>query len=559
MDTDKKNLGKTLVTTVTLNEVDSIGDLLLGISKYLPEADILVIDDASPDGTGRLVEKFQKSFSQLKVIHRPTKLGIGSAHKLAISFAYHQGYERLITLDADYSHNPRDLPRFEGLLTSNDFVIGSRYVEGGSCDYKGMRLGISKVANYLVRRLLSVPLYETTTSYRGFSRKLIEHLASIHLKANGYSFFFYITYIANKFSRNIAEIPIHFSDRREGKSKISKTEIIIAFFTLLKLAFQECFGASSNIEKWKTIEGGKVNPCPCCSHQDVDLYLKSHNSKDLLEGELEDTFNCTTTKHRRHPTIVKCLRCGLCYVNPMPSKELLESSYTSAKDPTYLANMSARHLTFKYNWKSIRKLFPPPARLLDVGCHCGAFLDIAKEHGYTIEGLEPSKWAAEISAKRLNVDIFQGMINQYPKSNKPFDIITAWDVLEHLSDPIDDLKQINRNLRLGGKFIFSTICIDATYTKLLGKYWPWYLDMHLLYFTQNSLANILYKSGFHIAQVRPYRHIIKFQYFLRKLEAMNIPGTSFLSSVCPKFISDLSLPFQFGDIVMVICTKTKEV
>ena len=146
----------TLVFTATYNEADNVENLLNEIFSHLPDVDILIVDDHSPDGTGPLLDQLAAKNSRIHVVHRPSKLGLGTAHLLAMKYALHHNYEHLITMDADFSHNPKYLTIMKQLLEDNDFVIGSRYAKGGRCDYGLVRTLISRTANTLARYLLGI-------------------------------------------------------------------------------------------------------------------------------------------------------------------------------------------------------------------------------------------------------------------------------------------------------------------------------------------------------------------------------------------------------------------
>ena len=182
-------LRRVLVFTATYNEADNIASLVAEIFAALPDCDVLVVDDNSPDGTGEILDRIRSGNPRLHVVHRPGKSGLGSAHKLAIEYALAHGYDALITMDADFSHDPKCLPEFVRLLETSEFVIGSRYMPGGSCELPLSRVVLSRTANLLARTLLGIPVRETTTSYRGFRRGLLERLDMDVIRADGYSYF----------------------------------------------------------------------------------------------------------------------------------------------------------------------------------------------------------------------------------------------------------------------------------------------------------------------------------------------------------------------------------
>src|SRR6266487_2190404 len=151
-----------LVFTTCYNERDNIGPLLDRIVEELPRADILVVEDNSPDRTWDVILEKAKIYKQLTAVQRPRKLGIGSAHKYALLFAMREGYETLITMDADFSHDPKNLPALFGAHGGNTFVTGSRYCQGGSSDYKGYRNIVSRLGNIAARLALGVRVKELT-------------------------------------------------------------------------------------------------------------------------------------------------------------------------------------------------------------------------------------------------------------------------------------------------------------------------------------------------------------------------------------------------------------
>jgi dolichol-phosphate mannosyltransferase len=235
-------LDRILVFTATYNEAENIVPLVEQVFEALPGADMLVVDDASPDGTGRIADELKARFPRLHVVHRPGKNGLGTAHKLAIKYALAERYDALITMDADFSHHPKYLPEMVKNLELADFVIGSRFVPGGSCEYPLPRVALSVGANTLTRNLLGIPLRETTTAYRGFRRSLLERMNMDAVRSDGYSFFvesiFQVTRLERETrgTRGMREFPIRFEDRRAGSTKISKKEIANGMRTLGRLA-----------------------------------------------------------------------------------------------------------------------------------------------------------------------------------------------------------------------------------------------------------------------------------------------------------------------------------
>ncbi len=236
---------KILVFTATYNEAENITLLCNQILGLDPDYDMLVIDDNSPDGTGRILDEIATTNSRLKIVHRPGKLGLGSAHEWAMEYAENMHYEALVTMDADFSHNPSDIPRLINALEGHDFVTGSRYMKGGSCNYSGYRRIISILANWGARRLLGITLHEMTTSFRVFRVDFLRRVDLGEIKSNGYSFFMEIVFRLSRVGARMTEVPICFEDRRAGCSKIPPFEIFNGLSHLLYLACLRLFWRKS--------------------------------------------------------------------------------------------------------------------------------------------------------------------------------------------------------------------------------------------------------------------------------------------------------------------------
>ena len=228
-------MSKILVFTATYNEAQNIKKLISLIYKNFPKADILVIDDNSPDLTYKLLKKLKKKYKNLKIKLRDKKYGLDSAHKFAYDFAKKNGYVKLITMDADLSHNPIKIKKIVRLLDKSEFVIGSRYIKGGKCELPLLRYLISFFGNKFIKFFLGIKCNEFTTSYRGFNLIKLKNFSLKKIKSKGYSFFMETVYLINKKNFKITEIPIKFKNRIYGKSKIPKIEILRTFFNLIRL------------------------------------------------------------------------------------------------------------------------------------------------------------------------------------------------------------------------------------------------------------------------------------------------------------------------------------
>lgn len=227
---------KPIVIIPTYNEKENIEKIIGQLMKY--NFGILIIDDNSPDGTGELVENLKQKYSELHVIHREKKLGLGTAYILGFKWALQKDFDYIFTMDADFSHNPDYLPEFLEKLKNYDLVVGSRYVEGGGVrNWPIRRRIISRFGNFYAKTILRYYINDSTSGFMGFNRKVLEKIKIDEVKSEGYGFLIEMKYRTYNLGFKIFEYPIIFADRMLGKSKISKNIIWEAIFLVWRLKF----------------------------------------------------------------------------------------------------------------------------------------------------------------------------------------------------------------------------------------------------------------------------------------------------------------------------------
>ena len=230
-------MSRNLIFSATYDEKDNIKEFIEKINNYSFNSDIFIIDDNSPDGTSDILHELKRKNSNLKILVREGKLGLDTAHKYVYDYAIKNGYEKLITMDADLSHDPKEIPKFINLLDKHEFVIGSRYTKGGKCELPLPRLFLSIIGNKIIKFVLKINCDEFTTSYRGFNLLKLNNFHLNKIKSKGYSFFMEAIFRIDQSGYKIFEIPIYFRNRTQGKSKIPKIEILRTLFNLFKIKF----------------------------------------------------------------------------------------------------------------------------------------------------------------------------------------------------------------------------------------------------------------------------------------------------------------------------------
>jgi dolichol-phosphate mannosyltransferase len=278
---DKASQPKTLVFIPTYNELGNIEFMLGKIYQQLPACDVLIVDDGSPDGTSELVRKLQVEHAkgrQLHLISRPGKMGIGSAHRLAMMYSISHDYDFFISMDGDGSHEPESLPEFLRLLENADFVIGSRFLLGSLNEYEGYRNFLSCSANALLNRALGLDSTEFTTAYRGIRCEWLKTFPFYKIQGQGYNFFFQCLYWVRRYGARYAELPILFHNRREGESKINLMETLNGVWFLLRIILVHQLGLE--------LPKGEMMPnqnCSQCGQAYLEL-LPSGEAKCLACG-----------------------------------------------------------------------------------------------------------------------------------------------------------------------------------------------------------------------------------------------------------------------------------
>ena len=233
---------KTLVISPTYNERKNIKQLVDMVIGENPELHLLIVDDNSPDGTGEKVQKLQTEYKNLFLETRPKKSGLGTAYIFGFKWALEKKYDNIIQMDADLSHNPKDLPRMVNNLQKYDLVIGSRYINGISVvNLPLRRLMLSYGANAYSRVITGMPIMDGTGGFKAWKSSVLSSIDLDSVKSQGYSFQIEMNFRAWVKKFNIKEIPIIFSDRTIGQSKMSKTIVYEAIFMVWRLRIWKIF------------------------------------------------------------------------------------------------------------------------------------------------------------------------------------------------------------------------------------------------------------------------------------------------------------------------------
>jgi dolichol-phosphate mannosyltransferase len=231
---------KKLIIIPTYNEKENIEKLISEILKQDKDIDVLIVDDNSPDGTGAIVDELKKKNPRINILHRKGKLGLGSAYILGFKYALKHQYGLIFQMDADFSHNPKYLPKLIFAAQKYDLVLGSRLVRGGGVvGWPRIRYFTSRSANLFSRTLLGLKPHDVTTGFRCYNKRVLEKINLDGIVCTGYAFLEELIYLTQKSGFSIGEIPIVFVDRKLGKSKMGLKEIISSAKAVIKLSLSQ--------------------------------------------------------------------------------------------------------------------------------------------------------------------------------------------------------------------------------------------------------------------------------------------------------------------------------
>jgi dolichol-phosphate mannosyltransferase len=313
-----------------------------------------------------------------------------------------------------------------------------------------------------------------------------------------------------------------------------------------------------HLRNWR---GEGVPPVPgdlkcnfCGGTQFVTLY----RGRGVGPASRPDLFCCTSIDHGDYTNIVRCIGCSLVFQAPADPVPEIEQCYRNVEDPVYLREEHGRIRTFDRLLDEIADQRSPGGSLLDVGCYTGVFLDRARKRGWEVTGLEPSQWAARVARSR-GLNVSNSLLSEADLAPESFDVITVWDVIEHFGDPMAEVERLQRLLRPGGLLALSTMDVESGFARLLGPRWPWFMRMHLYYFSPETLRAMLGRYGLDVTSVRRHRRIVSVRYFLEKGAAQTKTFGVLLRAIAKlPGLGHIHVPINFGDIINVYAVKTQK-
>jgi dolichol-phosphate mannosyltransferase len=411
-------MDKTLIFVPTYNERENAPRMVQQLNELGLDADVLFVDDNSPDGTGRILEDLKTTFTRLSVHHRPGKLGIGSAHLEAIRWAYERNYSHLITLDCDFTHSPSDIPKMLERCKENDIVVGSRWAQKGSLSgWNVFRRGMTGLGHFLTMYVLGIP-QDASGAFRVYCLERIPSEVFSLIKSKGYAFFFESLYIFVRNRFKIGELPIVLPARTYGHSKMLVKDAIKSACQIFNLYFKNLKRPEEFLVERNAVQMDSKLIDP----QDWDSYW----NRD--QGTRGTIYEIIAGIYRRS-VIRRCLEAA------------------------------------------IKKHFPPASEILHAGCGSGQ-VDIGIQDFMELSAIDISNHALRRYSKNNPnaVRILHGSIFKLPFDDNSFDGVYNLGVMEHFtSDEIRTiLTEFHRVTKPGGKIVLFWPHSKATSVLVLG-------------------------------------------------------------------------------------------
>jgi 2-polyprenyl-3-methyl-5-hydroxy-6-metoxy-1,4-benzoquinol methylase len=242
------------------------------------------------------------------------------------------------------------------------------------------------------------------------------------------------------------------------------------------------------------------------------------------------------------------------FQSPVPPPTEIIHAYEEVVDERYEQERIGRLHTFRRDLRELER-YARPGRLLDVGCHIGLFVEVAQEAGWDAWGVEPSHWAAR-RAETRGLRVLHGALDDVDLTEGSFDAVTMWDVIEHLTDPLGALRRCRELLKPGGIVAVCTMDVQALFPRLAGRRWPWYMQMHLIYFSKRTLGAMLRAAGYDVLGTAPHKRVVRADYLASRLEGYCRPAARLVTGALGAVgLQDRLVSVDLGDLFLMFARR----
>lgn len=289
--------------------------------------------------------------------------------------------------------------------------------------------------------------------------------------------------------------------------------------------------------------------CNYCGSNSYSIVYEARYEKEKVP-DLKEKFKSSGDENLIDQ-VVKCNNCGLIFINPRLKSDFIIQGYSKGSDENFVSQAKGRELTFEKSLKLIEK-YSKKGKILDIGTAGGSFLHVAKKRGWEVYGIEPNKWLCEWSKKNYGLDIKPGTLSDYKFEDNYFDVVTLWDVLEHVPDPKALLSEINNILKKDGLLIVNYPDIGSLVSKIMGRKWVFLLSVHLFYFNQETIKKMLGSTNFKICLTKKHFQKLALGYLIFRMHAYSKIIHKMMSKIV-RFskTENIQIPYWLGQTLVL--------
>lgn len=527
----------------------TVADLPAGLADEL-----ILVDDASADNTAQLARDLG-----ISVYVHPQNLGYGGNQKTCYSKALESGADIVVLLHPDYQYDPKAVPLLIAPILAGeaDMTFGSRFAGLGDPRGGGMpryRYWGNRFTTMVENLALGTHFSEMHSGLRAYTRQCLLSLPFLDY-SNDFSFDAQFLVDAVVGGQRVVEVPIPTRYTKESSS--------ISIIRSLKYVWQSMIYAWAQSRRWgrrgkrspvtlrplildSADDGGRrETDCALCGRENLKLLYPAN----VIGEALPEEFACTSDALASHDDIVECRDCGMISSRPTDSQARIVGNYEAMTDELYLEEQRARTELFGWVLDRVEGYWSPGRTLQEVGSNVGLFLKVAGERGWKASGVEPSRWAVQTGRDLFGVDLVPGTLQDLSNTS-PVDAVVMLDVLEHLYDPLNDLRTLRKLVHDDGILALSTINVDGIHGRLRKGSWPWFIRPHLHYFNPSTLSSMLVTAGFRIVGWRNVPRAFHVSYVAERAAGTNRALAR--AALVAARVADPRVPLGWlGDVVMV--------
>jgi 2-polyprenyl-3-methyl-5-hydroxy-6-metoxy-1,4-benzoquinol methylase len=529
----------------------TVADIPPGVSDAL-----ILVDDASPDNTVELARKLG-----ITVFVHLENRGYGGNQKTCYRRALEESADIIVLLHPDYQYDPKAVPLLIAPILAGhaDMTFGSRFAGLGDPRGGGMpmyRFVGNRVTTTLENLMLGSRFTDMHSGLRAYTRKCLLSLPFLRY-SDDFTFDSQLLVDAVTTGQRVVEVPIPTRYSQESSSISVGQSLEYVGHTLAYCARQAAARGRRGRRSPLSAQGRRGAPsangpavdqrCVVCGAERQLLLYPANTAREAPAAE----YSCTSGALSQHDDILECPRCGMVSSRPTLDRDEILGRYADVVDESYLGEEEGRRELFEWVLRVMGGYLVRGDRLLEIGANVGLFLDTARRAGWHARGIEPSRWAVETGRERFGVDLEQVPLEQLADPPRSADAVVLLDVLEHLIDPLDALRQLRPLLDDEGLLTLSTVNLAGLHGRLRGEKWPWLIRPHLHYFTPATLNALLCDAGFRMVEWSLVPRSFHLSYVADRMRSSL--GRAGGASARLARLVDVRVPVGWlGDVVLVI-------